>query len=61
MFARILVAIDGSELAKKAFEKSIYPAQKCNSKLDVVHVVTCDFGGDSARIYELLHEAKDKS
>jgi nucleotide-binding universal stress UspA family protein len=61
MIARILVAVDGSESSKKAFEESLYIAQKCNSKLDVVHVVTCDFGGDSATIYELLHEAKIKA
>lgn len=61
MFARILVAIDGSESAKKAFEKSIYLAQKCNSRLYLVHVVTCELGGDSATVYELLHEAKIKA
>lgn len=58
MFSRILVAVDGSESAKKAFEKSIYLAQKCNSKIEVVHVVTCELGGDSATIYDLLDEAK---
>lgn len=58
MFSRILVATDGSESAKKAFEKSIYLAQKCNSKIEVVHVVTCELGGDSATIYDLLDEAK---
>ncbi|MHB8602502.1 MAG: universal stress protein [Nitrosotalea sp.] len=57
MFSRILVAVDGSESAKKAFEKSIYLAQKCNSKIEVVHVVTCELGGDSATIYDLLNEA----
>lgn len=61
MFSRILVAIDGSESAKKAFEKSIYLARKCNSKLDVIHVVTCELGGDSATIYDLLDEAKIKA
>ncbi|MFZ0183879.1 MAG: universal stress protein [Nitrosotalea sp.] len=61
MFARILVAVDGSESAKKAFEKSIYLAQKCSSKLDLVHVVTCELGGDSTIIYDLLDEAKIKA
>jgi nucleotide-binding universal stress UspA family protein len=61
MLARILVAVDGSESAKKAFENAIYLAQKCNSKLDVIHVVTCELGGDSATIYELLDEAKIKA
>ncbi len=60
MFSRILVAIDGSESAKKAFAKSIYLAQKCNSKLDVVHVVSCDLGGDSATTFELIDEFKTK-
>ncbi|MCI4432936.1 MAG: universal stress protein [Nitrosopumilus sp.] len=36
---KILAAIDESESAKKTFEESIYLAQKCNSKLDVAHVV----------------------
>jgi nucleotide-binding universal stress UspA family protein len=61
MLTRILVAVDGSESAKKAFENAIYLAQKCNSKLDVIHVVTCELGGDSATIYELLDEAKIKA
>ena len=61
MFSRILVAVDGSESAKKAFEKSIYLAQKCNSKLDVVHVVQCDLGGDSATIFDLMDELKTKA
>lgn len=61
MFSRILVAVDGSESAKKAFEKSIYLAQKCNSKLDVVHVVQCELGGDSATIFDLMDELKTKA
>jgi nucleotide-binding universal stress UspA family protein len=61
MFSRVLVAVDGSESAKKAFEKSIYLAQKCNSKLEVIHVVTCELGGDSAAIYDLLDEDKTKA
>ena len=61
MFSRILVAIDGSESAKKAFEKSIYLAQKCNSKLDLVHVVPCELGGDSATTFELIDELKTKA
>ena len=61
MFSRILVAIDGSESAKKAFEESIYLAQKCNSGLDLVHVVQCDLGGDSATTFELIDELKAKA
>jgi len=61
MFSRILVAIDGSESAKKAFEESIYLAQKCNSRLDVVHVVQCELGGDSATTFELIDELKTKA
>ena len=61
MFSRILVAIDGSESAKKAFEESIYLAQKCSSKLDVVHVVQCELGGDSATTFELIDELKTKA
>ena len=53
--------MDGSESAKKAFEKSIYLAQKCNSKLDVIHVVLdSTYGGDSATTFELIEELKEK-
>jgi nucleotide-binding universal stress UspA family protein len=61
LFSRILVAVDGSESAKKAFEESIYLAQRCNSKLDVVHVVSCELGGDSAITFELIDELKTKA
>jgi nucleotide-binding universal stress UspA family protein len=61
LFSRILVAVDGSESAKKAFEKSIYLAQNCDSKLDVVHVVQCELGGDSATTFELIDELKTKA
>ncbi len=61
LFTRILAAIDGSESAKKAFEESIYLAQKCNSKLDVVHVVSCELGGDSATTFELIDDLKTKA
>ena len=61
MFSRILVAVDGSESAKKAFEKSIYLAQKCNSQLDIIHVVLdFTYGGDSATTFELIEELKEK-
>jgi nucleotide-binding universal stress UspA family protein len=61
VFSKILVAVDGSESAKKAFEKSIYLAQKCNSKLDLVHVITCELGGDSAAVFDMLDEIKAKA
>jgi nucleotide-binding universal stress UspA family protein len=61
LFSRILVAIDGSESAKKAFEKSIYLAQKCSSKIDLIHVVQCELGGDSATTFELIDELKTKA
>jgi nucleotide-binding universal stress UspA family protein len=61
LFSRILVAVDGSESAKKAFEKSIYLAQRCNSKLDVIHVVLdSTYGGDSATTFDLIDELKEK-
>jgi len=60
LFSKILVAVDGSESAKKAFEKSIFLAQKCNSKLDVIHVVLdSTYGGDSATTFELIEELKE--
>ncbi|MFY9300556.1 MAG: universal stress protein [Candidatus Nitrosotenuis sp.] len=61
MFSKILVAIDGSRSAKRAFTRSIYLAGKCNSMLDVVHVVPCEFGGDSAKTFELVEELKVKA
>ena len=60
MFSKILVAIDGSQSAKRAFEQSIFLAAKCDSKLDVVHVVPCEFGGDSVNTFELVEELKNK-
>lgn len=61
MFSRILVAVDGSESAKKAFDKSVFLAQKCNSKLYVVNVVLdWEYGGDSAATFELIDELRAK-
>ena len=61
MFAKILVAVDGSESSKKAFDKSVFLAQKCNSKLFVVHVVLdWEYGGDSAETFELIDELRAK-
>ena len=61
MFSRVLVAIDGSESAKKAFSKAIFLSVKCNFKLDVVHVVQCELGGDSATTFEIIDELKRKA
>ncbi|MGH9999569.1 MAG: universal stress protein [Nitrosopumilaceae archaeon] len=61
MFAKILVGVDGSESSKKAFDKSVFLAQKCNSKLYVVHVVLdWEYGGDSAATFELIEELRAK-
>jgi len=61
VFSRILVAIDGSESAKKAFAKSLFLAPKCNAKLDLVHVVPCELGGDSATTFELVEQLQAKA
>jgi nucleotide-binding universal stress UspA family protein len=61
MFSNLLVAVDGSESASKAFQRAIYLAQKCNSKLDLVHVVQCEVGGDSANTFEIIEDLKDKA
>jgi len=61
MFSNILIAVDGSESASKAFRRSVYLAQKCNSKLDLVHAVQCEVGGDSANTFEMIEELKDKA
>ena len=54
------MAIDGSQSSKRAFEQSIFLAAKCDSKLEVVHVVPCEFGGDSVNTFELVEELKNK-
>jgi nucleotide-binding universal stress UspA family protein len=61
VFSNILVAVDGSDSAKKAFEKSVFLAQKCNSKIDLVHVIACELGGDSATTLEQLDDIKSKA
>jgi len=61
LFAKLLVAVDGSESSKKAFDKSVFLAQKCNSKLYVVHVVLdWEYGGDSAATFELIDELRSE-
>ena len=53
--------MDGSESSKKAVDKSVFLAQKCNSKLYVVHVVLdWEYGGDSAATFELIDELRAK-
>ncbi|MCH7757010.1 MAG: universal stress protein [Thaumarchaeota archaeon] len=61
VFSKILVAIDGSESAKKAFTKSLFLALKCNSRLDLLHVVHCELGGDSATTFELIEQLQAKA
>ena len=59
MFAKILVAVDDSETSKKAFDQSVFLAQKCSSKLYVIHVVLdWEYGGDSAATFELIDEIR---
>lgn len=61
LYQRILVGVDGSESARKALELSIYLAQVCNSKLDIIHVVVdTAFGGDSASTSDLIQELRNK-
>jgi nucleotide-binding universal stress UspA family protein len=61
LFSKILVAIDGSESAKKAFTTSIYLASVSKCRIDVIHVVSCEFGGDSAASFELVEDLKIKA
>src|SRR2546426_5997090 len=59
LFSRILVAVDGSESAKRAFEKSVYLAKECNSRLDIIHVVLdSTYGGESAAGLPPIEEDK---
>jgi len=61
LFSRILVAVDGSESAKRAFKRSVYLAQRCNSKLVIIHVVLdSTYGGDSAATFQLIEELKER-
>jgi len=61
LFSRILVAVDGSESARRAFERSVYLAQRCNSRLEIIHVVLdSTYGGDSAATFQLIEELKEK-
>ncbi|MBM2853006.1 MAG: nhaX 2 [Candidatus Nitrosotenuis sp.] len=39
-----------------AFERAIFLSEKCGSRLDVVHVVQCEIGGDSAVTFEQIEE-----
>ena len=61
MFSKILVAIDGSESARKAFTTSIYLSTLSKCRIDVIHVVSCEFGGDSAGSLELIEDLKTKA
>ena len=61
LFSKILVAIDGSESAKKAFTTSIYLASVSKCRIDVIHVVSCEFGGDSAASLDLVEDLKIKA
>ena len=54
------MAIDGSTSAKRAFAQSLYLASRCDSRLEIVHVVPCEFGGDSVNTFELVEELKTK-
>lgn len=38
-YAHILIAVDGSDSAKKAFEKSVLIAERNNSELVIAHVI----------------------
>jgi nucleotide-binding universal stress UspA family protein len=73
-YARILIAIDGSESAKKAFEKSILIAKRNDSELIIVHVIdsssynmgieSATFNAievDSIEMEELLKEYSNKA
>jgi nucleotide-binding universal stress UspA family protein len=61
LLSRILVAVDGSESAERAFERAVYLAQRCSSRLDIIHVVLdSTYGGDSAATFQLIEELKER-
>ena len=61
MFSKILVAVDGSESAGRAFERSVYLAKRCESRLVIIHVVLdSPYGGDSAATFLLIEELKER-
>jgi nucleotide-binding universal stress UspA family protein len=51
MFKRIIVAIDGSDLARIALKKAIMLAKQQNAKLFIIHVI--DYAGISGGIKRL--------
>lgn len=61
MFSKFLVAVDGSESAKKAFDKSLQLARKCNATIDLAHVIKCELGGDSSEVFDLIEGIKRKA
>jgi len=52
--------MNGSQSAKRAFMQSFFLIGKYGSRLEVVHVVPCEFGGDSVNAFDLVEELKAK-
>ena len=53
--------MDGSESARRAFERALYLAQRCSSGLDIIHVVLdSTYGGDSAVTFQLIEDLKER-
>lgn len=59
-YSNILVAIDGSQEAKWAFEKAVNIAKDNNAKLLLVHVIE-EIGFGSFESYELIYTKKVES
>ena len=55
------MAVDGSDHAERAFDKSVNLAHHFDSSLDVVHVIDDSaYGADSAEAYEAIEGLKVK-
>lgn len=56
VFKKILVAVDGSESAKKAVDTAVGIAKNCENMLYAVHVISMEFLYETLPIDEELEE-----
>jgi len=61
LFSRILVAVDGSDHADKAFERAIFLAQNFNSDLEIITVIHDSTESLKTKAEELLEKYKQRA
>ena len=59
MFKRIVLAYDGTDHARKAFEAAVEIAAKFGSSLDILHVVTGEHASDEVAEFARVEHAGD--